>query len=654
MTGLIGGPIPDAISVREIEADIVQAPASAGWAASLASSFASNPLTGLALRASERVAADNPSILEAADPATQFQAPQQMEQERGPLPTVTMVPKDEANKRFGLPGLTFDSDVSEAVAEQLYKTHRERLVEEDTQRRAGTGLGAKITTGLLAGFLDPANVASAFVPVVPGAWAAARLAAATGALGRAGVRAGVGAVEGVAGQAMIEPFSYALNRAEMNDYTMADVATNLLFGAVLGAGLHTAIGGVFGRVPERAPEDHRAITQAAIADVVAGRPVDVAALIDFADARSAASRLETWHAQQERILAEADRQRQPFEVGRTVERGSAIADAEARLEALRTEADSLRAEHGEAVRRLRVDTVDPVTRARIDDVQAELGKVIPKARRRALNDELQMLMEGTRDEPVAGLEAERSQAQVAGLNAALTRANERSAEAEANLARLRGEDTAAAEREQARRASRERSDRITQERTDSRESTVQRLMEKEVRRFAHQAGVALDAAEVAAMAREIRLARPAELQDTLAATLNSIVARSTNEQFQPARASLEAGNTGAERLRAEADGAAQAVRQRAQTAYQDPEVQQATRRNRETLETAPKAEGSAAEQAAEVQKLLADAQRDYDIEVRAGRLPDAETIAGLEAADKIEKDGKALAEAVSCVANGGA
>ena len=104
--------------------------------------------------------------------------------------------------------------------------------------RGGVGLAA----GLAASILDPINVASAFIPVVSPTRYAAALAGAAGGAARAGVRARFGAVEGVAGAAMLEPIIAGAAAQEQADYAMADSLLNLVFGGVLGGGFHAAAG----------------------------------------------------------------------------------------------------------------------------------------------------------------------------------------------------------------------------------------------------------------------------------------------------------------------------------------------------------------------------------------------------------------------------
>lgn len=97
--------------------------------------------------------------------------------------------------------------------------------------------------GLAAGLTDPLNIASAFIPIVPQARYAAWVAEASGVIGRAGVRAGVGLAEGAAGAALLEPFAYAGAQMSQLEYTAADSFINIVFGGVMGGGLHSA-GGV--------------------------------------------------------------------------------------------------------------------------------------------------------------------------------------------------------------------------------------------------------------------------------------------------------------------------------------------------------------------------------------------------------------------------
>lgn len=110
-------------------------------------------------------------------------------------------------------------------------------------------LGIQLATS----FLDPLAIATAFVPVVGEARYTAMLAKAGGALGRAGVRVGVGAAEGAVGAALVEPIIYAAKAQEQADYSLADSMLNIALGGVFGGGLH-AVGGAIGDIGRTARE----------------------------------------------------------------------------------------------------------------------------------------------------------------------------------------------------------------------------------------------------------------------------------------------------------------------------------------------------------------------------------------------------------------
>lgn len=103
---------------------------------------------------------------------------------------------------------------------------------------------ARLATALGVSVLDPLNVASAFVPVIGEERYAALVARQANAIGRAGVRVGVGAAEGTVGAAALEPLTYAVHQQEQADYTLTDSLLNVGFGAVFGGVLHAGVGGL--------------------------------------------------------------------------------------------------------------------------------------------------------------------------------------------------------------------------------------------------------------------------------------------------------------------------------------------------------------------------------------------------------------------------
>jgi hypothetical protein len=138
-----------------------------------------------------------------------------------------------------------DQGIREGALDILVDRHREQAARQQVMARANGGsMGTQIAAGLAASLLDPLNIASAFVPVVGEARYSAILARASSPLGRAGVRAGVGAVEGVVGAAIIEPLPLLAAGMDQTEYGLSDSLANIAMGGVLGGGLHTIGGAV--------------------------------------------------------------------------------------------------------------------------------------------------------------------------------------------------------------------------------------------------------------------------------------------------------------------------------------------------------------------------------------------------------------------------
>lgn len=214
--------------------------------------------------------------------------------ERGDEPTI-LAPAD-ANARFGLDGkLKFDKPVSEAVARDLHDGKRDRLADEDIIKNRPdsllTGWAGRTGIELAIGLLSPINVASAFIPFVGQARAAAWVAGASGTAGRIGARAGIGAIEGAAGMAVLEPLNYAFDQREQNDWHMSEALQNIALGGLLGGGLHVAMryprGPLTARLDRLAPEERAALLQVGVAQHLGDAPTNVAPLLDTAELRSA-------------------------------------------------------------------------------------------------------------------------------------------------------------------------------------------------------------------------------------------------------------------------------------------------------------------------------------------------------------------------------
>jgi hypothetical protein len=167
----------------------------------------------------------------------------------------------------------------------LYFKERERKQQAIRSRRPKTwgGFATEIGVGLAATLQDPVQIAANFIPVVSQARYAMWLERAGSAGGRAAVRAGVGAAEGLAGAAVLEPFFYGQASALDLDYGAEDSFLNLAFGTVLGGGLHVAGGavadGVTGRYRQIPDVKGREALTDAVTSLDEGRGLDVGPIL---------------------------------------------------------------------------------------------------------------------------------------------------------------------------------------------------------------------------------------------------------------------------------------------------------------------------------------------------------------------------------------
>lgn len=157
-----------------------------------------------------------------------------------------------ARQRLAERGMESDIKISDGgITQAALDTLIERkAIERRRQEIYGLAEGgfsqgaARLGVGLGTSLVDPLNIATAFIPVVREARYLNWLGKAGGVVGRTGVRAGVGAIEGVAGAALLEPIIAGSRRYEQADYGMADSLLNVAFGGLFGAGLHSVGGAV--------------------------------------------------------------------------------------------------------------------------------------------------------------------------------------------------------------------------------------------------------------------------------------------------------------------------------------------------------------------------------------------------------------------------
>jgi hypothetical protein len=190
--------------------------------------------------------------------------------------------KEEADKKVKEAGLDLkfsDSGISQEKLDILMDRKREENKRKSLISRAPQGFlpgAAKIGTSLAVSIADPLNIASAFIPIV----SQKNTVRLMSSLGRNTGRAAVGAIEGIAGAAMIEPLVYYAMTEEQADYDLYDSYMNLTFGAVIGGGLHAGLGAIGDRI-NRAPAQTKSdLLQAATGQALDNRPIDIGRVAD--------------------------------------------------------------------------------------------------------------------------------------------------------------------------------------------------------------------------------------------------------------------------------------------------------------------------------------------------------------------------------------
>lgn len=168
-----------------------------------------------------------------------------------------------------------DSGITEAALSTLMERKRIEKRRQETFARSEGGfaegaerLGIAFATTLV----DPISMGLNFVPVVGQARYARWLAGAGSLAARVGVRAGVGAAEGVVGAAIGELPVYAMRTQEQADYDAVDSLMNVTFGGVIGAGLHTTVGTLGELLAKRLPQREPAPRTERVEPKIEGAP----------------------------------------------------------------------------------------------------------------------------------------------------------------------------------------------------------------------------------------------------------------------------------------------------------------------------------------------------------------------------------------------
>lgn len=191
------------------------------------------------------------------------------------------IDQDNALKQVKEAGVSLEigtEGISQEALDILITRKREEIKRQSLIQSAPSGFwngAAQLGTGLAVSLADPINIGVSFIPVVGQARYTSMIANASGALGRAGVRAKVGAASGVLGAAVVEPFVLSAMTLEQADYDMYDSLLNITFGGVLGGGLHAGAGAIGDVIAKARPQTKSDILRAAVGQAMDEKPIDV-------------------------------------------------------------------------------------------------------------------------------------------------------------------------------------------------------------------------------------------------------------------------------------------------------------------------------------------------------------------------------------------
>lgn len=160
----------------------------------------------------------------------------------------TRLSREAIDSQVGDLPLEIPDDITQEHLDKLITSKNTEVRNQSILARAEqdilTGVGI-FGAGLAASITDPLEVALSFIPVV-GQTRKLKLLEEAGisALSRASARGKIGAIEGTVGASISEPFIYAGTQDRQADYTTYDSLTNIVFGGLLGGGLHIGAGGI--------------------------------------------------------------------------------------------------------------------------------------------------------------------------------------------------------------------------------------------------------------------------------------------------------------------------------------------------------------------------------------------------------------------------
>ena len=203
----------------------------------------------------------------------------------------TYLNRDDLNKEYGSLGLTFKEDTREGVVNYLVERKKLELERSNIISKGPDGKLAKsffFLESLATGFIDPINIGASFVPVV----GQARFANMVARSGKNIARMKKGFVEGLVGNAAVEPLVYGVAKSEQADYDIYDSFTNIAVGGFIGSAAHVGFGrigdflaeqrgkpNIYQRLAAISPDNQQALLKHSVGRVLKGEKVDTGNVI---------------------------------------------------------------------------------------------------------------------------------------------------------------------------------------------------------------------------------------------------------------------------------------------------------------------------------------------------------------------------------------
>jgi len=199
--------------------------------------------------------------------------------------------KDDLNKEYAGLGLNFTEDTREGVVDYIVERKNLENTRGSILARGPQGKMAKgffFLESLGTSFLDPINIGASFIPVV----GQARFAAMVAKSGKNVGRMKKGFIEGLAGNAMVEPIVYNVAKSEQADYDAYDALTNIALGGFIGSAAHVGFGrigdflaekrgkpNIYQKLAAISPENQRQLLDYSVGRVLKGETVNTGNLV---------------------------------------------------------------------------------------------------------------------------------------------------------------------------------------------------------------------------------------------------------------------------------------------------------------------------------------------------------------------------------------